>query len=300
MTDQDHDFVASPTEVTLPGAGLRLRALDWGGPAQGCTVVFLHGGGLSARTWDVVCDLLRPRVRCVAIDLRGHGDSDWAPDGDYSLAAHVADLRAATAALETDRLVLAGMSLGGLVALVTAAEAPTPPVGLVLVDTGPDGSRPAGRRRLQAFMGERDEFESVEEAVERAIAFNPRRSRERLRRTLPGNLRQTQRGTWTWKYDPRIRRPAGGPAASEAEVQRAWDDRRRVLQAAASRVRCPTLVVRGGDSDMFLDEDAERTAAAFADGRWTTIPGASHTVQSDRPAELATVLGDFLAGSGCR
>jgi pimeloyl-ACP methyl ester carboxylesterase len=299
MTERQHVFAATPADLALPGHDLRLHALDWGGSPTACTVVFLHGGGLSARTWDVVCDLLRERVRSVAIDLRGHGDSDWAPDADYALGAHVADLRAATTAIGADRLVLAGMSLGGLIALATAAGSATPPLGLVLIDTGPDGSRREGRRRLQAFMAEESEFASIEDAVERAMAFNPKRTAERLRRTLPGNLRQTERGTWTWKYDPKIRRPPGGPNSAEADMQRAWEERKRFLREAASRVACPVLVVRGGESDMFLEVDAERTAAQFAHGRRATIAGATHTVQSDRPYELAAVLTAFLDEIGC-
>jgi esterase len=295
MTSPEHAFTGRPTTIQLPGDGLELKALDWG-VADGLTIIFLHGGGLNAHTWDVVCDLLRDSYRCVAIDLRGHGDSDWSPDGDYTLTAHAADLSHALSALAVASPVLVGMSLGGLVAITHAAGGSPAPAGLVVIDTGPDGSRLAGRRRLHAFMGGPDEFASVDEIVDRALAFNPRRDRARLRRTLLNNVRKTPAGSWIWKYDPRIRRP--DPTVPDEEVARHWEERRQQLWSAISRLTCPTLVVRGGDSDMFFEEDAERALAALIDGRRVTIPGASHTVQSDRPVELAAAIRAFVGEIG--
>jgi pimeloyl-ACP methyl ester carboxylesterase len=291
---EDYQFTTDPVEADLPGAGVQIHYLDWG-PAPGPAIVFLHGGGLNAHTWDVVCDLLHAEFRCVAIDLRGHGDSDWHDEGDYSLAAHARDLRAAVTGLQLGTFVLVGMSLGGSVALTYAAEHASDLLGLVLVDMGPGGSRPAGAARLGAFMQGPAEFASVDEVIERALTFNPRRSRERLRRTIGRNLRQTAQGTWTWKYDRRFPSRAHDRSVPETERRRLLQERTRALWAAARRVACPTLVVRGGESDMFLDEDAERTAAGFADGRWVRIEGASHTVQSDAPRELAAVIRGFVA-----
>jgi pimeloyl-ACP methyl ester carboxylesterase len=294
MTEPDHEFTGEPLEADVSGAGLRIHYLDWG-PAPGPAIVFLHGGGLNAHTWDVVCDLLHRDYRCIALDLRGHGDSDWHDEGDYSLEAHADDLAAALGALALRRLVLIGMSLGGAVALTWAARHPDDLLGLVLVDMGPGGSRPAGGRRLGAFMQGPDEFASLDEVVDRALAFNPRRSPERLRRTLIRNLRQTAHGTWIWKYDRRFPGRAFDRAVPEEERRRIREERTQRLWNAARTISCPALVVRGGESDMFLDEDAERTAAAFADGRWVTIAGASHTVQSDSPAALSAVLREFIA-----
>lgn len=292
MADLDYVFTGEPVEADAPGAGVRIHYIDWG-PAPGPAFVFLHGGGLNAHTWDVVCDLLRRDFRCLAIDLRGHGDSDWDPRGDYSLEAHLTDLGAVVDALALDQFALVGMSLGGIVALDYTATNPDHVAGLVLVDTGPTGSRGAGRRRLGEFMEGPREFKTIDELIDRAIRFNPRRSRERLRKTLLKNLRRTPQGTWTWKYDQRILRLGQRPELTEEAVQQHLEERSRRLWRDVELVSCPTLVVRGGDSDMFLDEDAERTATAFADGRWLRIEGASHTVQSDRPQELAEALRVF-------
>jgi esterase len=260
-------------------------------------LVFLHGGGLNAHTWDVVCDLLCDRFRCVAIDLRGHGDSDWHDQGTYTLQAYVADLRAALDALRPGDVSLVGMSLGGLVALAYAATEQPVPQSLVMVDTGPDGSRSSGRERLHAFLDGPREYASIDDVIDRALRYNPRRNRERLRRTLQNNLRQTLHGTWTWKYDPRFRSASADPSMSREEIERRWDERRRILWAAAKAVSCPTLVVRGAESDMFLDDDAARTAAAFQAGSWIRIEGASHTVQSDQPQALAAAIDAFIAAA---
>ncbi len=301
MTEPEHTFTGRPTTIRLPGEGLELQALDWG-LADGPTIVFLHGGGLNAHTWDVVCDLLRTSSRCVAIDLRGHGDSDWSRDGDYALTAHAADLTHALSALGVASPILVGMSLGGLVALAHAAGGSPAPSGLVMIDTGPDGSRLAGRTRLHAFMGGPDDFASVDDIVDRALAFNPRRDRDRLRRTLLNNVRETPGGRWTWKYDPRIRRP--DPALPDEEVAR----------RSGGASPAPVVGHRAGDVSgprrawwgqrHVPRRGCRASAGGLIDGRRITIPGASHTVQSDRPVELAAAIqafvGEIRTGRGDR
>lgn len=276
------------TALTLPrnayvaANGLKLHYLDWGDPAAQ-PLVLLHGGALTAHTWDIVCLGLQPEYRCIAPDLRGHGDTDWAPDGDYSADAYRRDLEALILHLNIDGCVLIGNSLGGATAARYAAERTgrQQPAALVLVDIGPE-MREAGRQRLRAFTGGPREMDSVEDFVERAMAFNPQRKRDTLRRSLLNNLRQLPSGRWTWKYDPN--RFGHGTAT----VADRWADIRRVM--------CPTLVVRGGLSDMFFDEDAQKVAATLHDGRWVRIEGASHTVQSDQPVALVGAIRDFLAG----
>jgi pimeloyl-ACP methyl ester carboxylesterase len=266
----------------IPDGPVPLHYLDWGG--DGPDVLFVHGAGLNAHTWDHVCVQLRDEFRCVAVDLRGHGDSGWSDQEAYDLTDYAADIAVVRQALALRRLVLVGMSLGGVAALTYAGTAADPLDGLVLVEAGPE-PRSDGRKRLREFMSEPPELESVEAFVDRAMAFNPLRRPEVLRRSLLNNLRQTASGSWTWKYDPR--------QMSRARIE---DRVRRLpeLWSTVSRLTCPTLVVRGGDSDVFHDEDAEKLAATFPDGRWVRVEGARHTVQGDRPIALATALRPFL------
>jgi pimeloyl-ACP methyl ester carboxylesterase len=264
--------------------GMRFHYLDWGTRGQP-PVVFLHGGGLNVHTWDLVCAALKPERHCLALDQRGHGDSEWSPVMDYATESHVGDLDAFVDHLGLDRFILVGMSLGGANALAWAGAHSRRLAALVLVDIGPE-TRQAGARKIAAFTSEATPLDSVEDFVNRALAFNPRRNATLLRRSLLHNLRRMPDGKWIWKYDQRHRGRVD-PAAV--------DRRRQLLWAAVPNVTCPTLVVRGAESDVFHDEDAERLARALPDGRWVKVAGAGHTVQGDNPAGLLEALRGFLA-----
>src|SRR5918911_1542386 len=193
--------VVLPTSRTVLANGLKHHYLDWGTEGRR-PILFLHGGGLNAHTWDLVCLALQPDYHCLALDLRGHGDTDWSPEADYGLEAHQTDLEAIVEQLGLTSFLLVGMSLGGATSLAYAGKHADQLAGLVLVDIGPDG-RDAGRQRIADFVNGPRELPSVDDFVERALMFNPRRRPELLRRSLLHNLRQTERGTWTWKYDHR-------------------------------------------------------------------------------------------------
>jgi esterase len=263
--------------------GMRFHYLDWGTPGRP-PMLFLHGGGLNVHTWDLVCAALKPERHCLALDQRGHGDSEWSPAMDYATESHAADLDAFVDRMGLDRFVLVGMSLGGANALAWAGRHSRRLAGLVLVDVGPE-TRAAGRAKIQAFTSEATPLDSVEDFVNRALAFNPRRNPTLLRRSLLHNLRQMPDGKWMWKYDQR-HRGRNDPAANER--------RRELLWSAVTGVKCPTLVVRGAESDVFHDADAEKLSRALPDGRWVKVEKAGHTVQGDNPAGLLVPLRAFL------
>ena len=278
------------SDLTLPDphhvllGRMRFHYLDWGTKGRP-PVVFLHGGGLNAHTWDIVCAALRHERHCVALDQRGHGESEWSPEMDYATETHAGDVGAFVDALGLDRFVMVGMSLGGANALAWAGQHSRRLAGLVLVDVGPE-VRAEGVRKIAAFTSEATPLDSVEQYVERALTFNPRRNRELLRRSLLHNLRRMPDGRFMWKYDQRHRGRALDPAA----VAR----RREMLWSAVDAVACPTLVVRGAQSDVFHDEDAERLAGRLRRGRWVKVDGAGHTVHGDNPAGLLVELRTFL------
>jgi pimeloyl-ACP methyl ester carboxylesterase len=269
---------------------MRFHYLDWGN-RQLPTIVFLHGGALNAHTWDLCCLALRDQYHCVALDQRGHGDSDWAPaDGpegaDYSIGAQLADTKGFIDHLGLDRFILVGMSLGAINALAFAIAHPERLSHLVIIDAGPETRRP-GSSRIRDFVNEVQATVTVEAIIEKALRFNPRRDPAILRRSLMHNLRQQPDGTWKWKYDTR-RFQRLDHEAHRAERAKLADGLRRIL--------CPALVVRGGESDVFHPEDAERLAARLPQGRWVTVPHAGHTVQGDNPKDLVAELRRFLAG----
>ncbi|TMJ60360.1 MAG: alpha/beta hydrolase [Alphaproteobacteria bacterium] len=194
-------------EVVLPQSHefhvgrMRFHYLDWGNKHLP-TIVFLHGGALTAHTWDLVCLALRDDYHCVALDQRGHGDTDWAQDGDYSIGAALADTKGFVDHLGLDRFILVGMSLGAINSLAFAVAHPERLNHLVIIDAGPEMRRP-GSSRIRDFVTQVQETVTVEAIIEKALQFNPRRDPKILRRSLMHNLRQQPDGTWKWKYDTR-------------------------------------------------------------------------------------------------
>jgi esterase len=262
---------------------IRLSVLDWG-PATAPAIVLLHGGSLTAHTWDLVCAALSRRYRCLAVDMRGHGDSEWPADGDYRLATLAEDIRALIAAECQAPPVLIGMSLGGLCAMTLAGSGRVELAGLVIVDVGPD-MRFEGARNIVAFTSTDQVLPGVEDFVAKAMKFNPRRKPELLRRSLLHNLRPLPDGQWTWKWDPR-RMQEVDLAVMAREHAELWN--------VAPRIACPALVVRGGRSKVFLAEDAVKLTAALPHAQSVLIEDAGHTVQGDNPKAFLAHLEPFL------
>jgi len=280
-----------PSELVLPrerqciAGRTRLHYLDWG-TAGRPPLLLLHGGCLTAHTWDLVCLTLRDRHHCLALDQRGHGDSEWSPEGDYGPAAHRADIEAWIGELGCERPVLVGQSMGALNAL-EYARAHSPELGgIVLVDIGVRAHHSVGVARIREFTrGGPAEADSVDVFAARALAFNPRRDPRLLRRSLLHNLRTLPRGGFAWKYDRRFLAEGSGAFAT------LLDD----LARAAAEVTCPVLVVRGAESDVVSETDGRELTALFPNARFVQVAGAGHTVQGDNPRDLSAALADFLS-----
>jgi pimeloyl-ACP methyl ester carboxylesterase len=267
--------------------GLNFHYLDWGN-GDLPTVVLLHGGGLTAHTWDMAALLLRDRYHLLALDLRGHGDSDWSPDvADDTNAAMADDVAAFLGHLGRDA-ILVGHSMGGMAAIRYAARRNERLRALVLVDIGPDSLRDgpidveAGRRAIEV----RD---SIDAFLERALRYQPLRAPEALRYGLIHSLKQIEDGRWTWKQDRRPR-PELDADAEKAARLRDCDE----LWAAIRAINTPTLVIRGEASRILTAEQAERMTAAMTDARFVTVANSGHSVQSNNPAGFAQALDGFL------
>src|SRR3954453_8225357 len=252
------DDVVLPESREFHLGRMRFHYLDWGNKHLP-TIVFLHGGALTAHTWDLVSLALRDEYHCAALDQRGHGDSDWAHDGDYSIGAALADTKGFVDHLGLDRFILVGMSLGAINSLSFAVAHPERLSHLIIIDAGPEMRRP-GSSRIRDFVTQVQETVTVEAIIEKALEFNPRRDPKVLRRSLMHNLRQQPDGNWVWKYDRRRFQQMGDAHSAE----------RRGLADGFSKVTCPALVVRGAESDVFHDEDAQRLAERLPDGRYVT------------------------------
>jgi esterase len=269
---------------TIVGA-MRFHYLDWGG--NGHPILFLHGGGINAHTWDVVSLMLRERYHCIALDQRGHGDSEWSPAIDYGVATQVGDVEGFIEKLGLANPVLVGQSMGGLNSIAYAIRHSAKMKGLVVVDVGPEINS-AGTQRIREFSST-PELESLEAFLERAVKFNPIRDPRVLRRSLFYNLRQLPTGKWSLKHDQR--------RASDDSWRIAAEQRERILRDV-SKISCPTLIVRGGKSDVLSDDAAERFAHMLPHARWVRVENAGHNVQGDNPRGLLDAMNPFLRDLG--
>jgi non-heme chloroperoxidase len=220
-----------------------------------------------------------------ALDARGHGDSDWHPDQDYALDGFVGDLLAFTRGLEHPPAMV-GASLGGIASLVAAGEHPGVARALVLVDVVVR-VEPAGVDRIRDFMTARpDGFGSLDEVADAVAAYNPTRRRPRNLEGLRKNVRQHADGRWYWHWDPAFMRIGDEP-------QRRIDPLR--LRAAAARVNVPTLIVRGGRSDVVSDAGMADMLALVPGAEAVDVQAAGHMVAGDDNEVFGSALVAFLS-----
>ena len=276
--------------LRLAGEGLTLAA-DAYGPGDGPPVVLLHGGGQTRHAWDGTARLLGDKGwRATTVDLRGHGDSDWAgPEGGYSLDAFAADVRAVAAAQRRPP-VLIGASLGGLSSLVAIAEAPpgvTVAGGLVLVDVAPRLEEEGIARIADFMLGNLDGFASLEEVADAVAAYNPHRPRPTDLSGLRKNVRRHEDGRWYWHWDPRFL--LGGRTDEPRSLRN--EDR---LDAAARAITVPTLLVRGRQSDVLSEEGARHLVSLVPHARYVDVGGAGHMVAGDRNDAFNDAVIEFL------
>ena len=273
-----------PTSGFVPSGTLRLRYLDWGESTKP-TVLLLHGFAQNGHSFDFVSLSLCDRFRIVALDLRGHGDSDWAPDSDYRRESHVGDVEAAIDGLGLAPVSIVGLSLGGTIGYLLAAGRPDAVRSMVLVDIAPR-VEPEGLSRVRGFVEGPDRFASLDEMVKAVRRFRPDRSVEQLRGSVLRNARQMEDGLWSWKYDPAMRRPEARPKTGPAEEARLW--------SALERVGCPTLVVRGANSDIMSASSAAELVQRLPDARCVEVKDAGHLVPGDNPAGFIAAIEPFL------
>lgn len=260
--------------------GMKFHYLEWG-EAGNPLVVMLHGGSQQAHSWDFVSLALSEDYHIIALDQRGHGDSDWASDGDYTLEAHQGDIDGFVSALGLTGFNLVGHSMGGRNSYVWASRHPEVLRSLVIVDTGPV-AQSRGRNRIQNFRELPDELDSFEEFADRVQEYTGR-TREQTLGALKYSIRQRSDGKWSWKYDKLLRTPGRqGPAWTPEQL---WD--------AVAKIACPTLVVRGGDSDIFADETMQRMKQVIPDCDTVTVPNAGHLVAGDNPSDFLAAVRAF-------
>jgi pimeloyl-ACP methyl ester carboxylesterase len=258
--------------------GYELSALRWG--SEEPQLVLLHGGAQNAHTWDTVALALgRPLV---AIDLPGHGHSGHREDHVYWPADNAIAVETAVRALAPEAGLVVGMSLGGLTALALADRAPDVVRQLVLVDVTPGVNHEKASAIVQ-FIDGPETFASFDEILERTVAFNPTRSESSLRRGILHNAVEMPDGRWRWRYDlPR----RGSGEGADGKIMPGLDE----LWGAVSRLRVPLTLARGSLSPVVDDDDVAELLRRRPDAVVEVVEGAGHSIQGDKPRELARLL----------
>jgi pimeloyl-ACP methyl ester carboxylesterase len=259
---------------------LRFHFTEWGEPGAP-EILLLHGGNQSSHSWDLVSLHLSDRFHVFALDQRGHGDSEWAPDQDYSIDAKALDAMAFIADQGLDSPAVMGHSMGGRITLTMAVQNPGFARGLVVVDVGPEIS-PEGAEIIHNFVVNNIEFDDLDEFVERVASYDPFRSREHIRRTVKYNMLQRADGRYISKVDHR-RVPV---STSELTLDH------------VDVIKCPTLVVRGAESNILDPEPAQRFVDALPAGKLVTVENAGHNVHGANTPGFLEVVGPFLEGLG--
>jgi pimeloyl-ACP methyl ester carboxylesterase len=262
---------------------LRLTASCGGDSAAPC-VVFLHGGGQTRHSWNTsALDLLRIGYKVLSLDLRGHGDSDWAENGDYRIDALIGDLLAVLAKLSTPP-VLVGASLGGLIALGCAGEHPGVARALVLVDVTPKVDAQGAARVKQFMQANPDGFASFAEAADAIARYLPQRPRRADTSGLRRNLR-LRNGRYYWHWDPRL----FDTLDTSSQVQQSHYER------AAAGLELPTLLIRGARSELVASEHVEHFLKLLPTARHVDVQDAGHMVAGDSNQAFSHALKEFLA-----
>ena len=278
--------------MTIEGRnGLRIVADEWAG--NGPPVVLAHGGGQTRHSWGGTAAVLATHGhRVVSIDLRGHGDSEWDPDGDYQMVAYRDDALA-VAAWIGEPVAWVGASLGGITGLHAVNARPQQFSALVLVDITP---RPAaeGVARILAFMAKDAEhgFDSLEQAADAIAEYQPHRPRPTDLSGLSKNLRLADDGRWRWHWDPAFlnQRTGGTPGGTE----HARDRHHSELESFARELTLPTLLIRGRLSDLVTEQEVEEFRVLVPHAEYVDVADAAHMIAGDKNDIFTSAVVEFL------
>lgn len=254
--------------------GRSISALQWGSAAP--RIVLVHGSAQNAHTWDTVCLALGEPI--LAVDLSGHGHSSWREDGDYSPRSLAVDIAPIIERHAPNAQLVCGMSLGGLTTLALAYQRPDLVNRLMMVDITP-GVTPEKSKAITDFVNGPQSFASFDDLLKRTIEHNPTRSESSLRRGILHNARQLDDLSWEWRYDRRSH-PRRDPGSSVASGM--WE--------MIERLPSSLTLIRGGTSPVVDDADVAELLRRKPDAIVHVVDGAGHSVQGDRPRELAELI----------
>lgn len=286
----------TPQSLRIAGSdGLEIHLLKWSD--EGVPVILVHGFGNEAHIWEDFAPAVAEAYQVYAMDLRGHGNSDWDPQARYDYESHQADLEAVVKNLGFDRVVLVGHSLGGRVCIRFAAAHPKTVAGLVIVDSAPELD-PRGIARIsQDVEQHRDpSFETVAQYEDYLSTSYPAATPESIRRMARNGLKQREDGRYVLKMDISFRSRAAGQMDPE-EVAKYEEATTQALWEALPKIECPSLVVRGAASDIMSADVADRMVDEFmSNATLAVVPLAGHSVMTDNPEGFRECVCKFMLG----
>lgn len=299
-TDEFRSLLSSAADLGIPHAPdvpyasrnivlrqMRFHFLEWGRP-DAPPIVLLHGGHQSAHSWDLVSLSLAQRFRVLALDQRGHGDSEWSRDVTYTNNDMSLDAEAFIAAMGVTRPILIGHSMGGRNAMLLTRRSQHLLRALAIVDVGPEVSE-KGRAAIAGFVQAAQEFDDLEHFVRKVREYDPYRPRAHIERTVRYNMLERADGKYISKCDSNPRRLG---------IVRGSGPLENITLEDATRFDLPVLLVRGADSNILEPAAAERFAAALPQGRLVTVPKAGHNVHGQNTPAFLEALNGFLDGLG--
>ena len=264
--------------------GLRFHYRDWTSQqANAPDLVLLHGYTGHCRSWDAFAKVMTKQYRVLALDQRGHGETEWAPADQYGTMEMVADLDAFVSALRLERFVLLGLSMGGMVAIAYAGMRPVQLARLVIVDIAPEIAV-EGIQNIQQSVARSDVFDSVEEAFRRARVDNPIPPEGHHYDRVRASLMRTDEGKWTYRYDRALRDP--GNQRLRLAVEEGWD--------SVASFNVPTLLIRGEHSPLLSRDVADKFVSIAKNSQLVEVPGSGHPVPLDKPEGFLDAIQTFL------
>jgi pimeloyl-ACP methyl ester carboxylesterase len=255
----------------------RFHFSEWGEPGRP-QILLLHGGNQSSHSWDLVSLHLSDRYHVFALDQRGHGDSEWNREQDYSIDSMVGDAVAFIADQQLRDPIVFGHSMGGRISLTMATQHPDIARALVIVDVGPEIS-PEGSKTIQHFVVNNVEFDDLEIFLDNVQKYDPFRTRAHIERTVKYNMLRRADGKYISKVDHR-RIPLRNSELTLDHVR---------------TLTCPVLVLRGAQSNILEPDAAIRFVDALPNGRLVTVPDCGHNVHSGNTPGFLEAITPFLA-----
>ena len=277
-----------PRDEFVEANGLRFHYREWGDTRTRHAVVLLHGYAETSEAWSDTAQDLAREFRVIAIDQRGHGQTDRATDRDYTRASQMEDLEAIIESLGLRSVTLIGHSMGGANAICYAAEHPEMVTALVVIETAPEVLR-SGIETIRRLLATGASFASLEDAIEAFREFFPYATTEQIERRVRASLTVNDDGAYIWDFDPIFRDPTNRPPDPDPGQRRLSD-----LWDCADRVQCPTMIVRGSETDMLTPEAIQRLHRRVSGSRVSLIEDAGHSVPTDQPAALSLNIREFL------